>query len=174
MLLASGVNFGLKATIPHGLGVGLGFMFMLLCIGLGLAEVFQHYPFLYDLMKWGGILYTLYLAYKITQSGNINPKGIKRARPMTFIEAVAFQWINPKAWIMAIGFFSSYLPRGSSNFTIIWTTIVFGAINIPCIAIWAIAGVKLGRYLAQEHYRRIFNWTMAILLVGSIIPILKN
>src|SRR5262245_46020938 len=104
MLLASGVNFSVRRSLPHMLGISLGFMVLVMAVGLGLSQVFQQVPVLYTLLRYIGAAYLLYLAWKIAGSGAPDADSAeKRAKPFTFLQAAAFQWVNPKAWVMAIG-----------------------------------------------------------------------
>lgn len=102
MLASSGLTFGFRRTIPHMLGVNLGFTLMLVLVGLGLGTMFQQLPWLYTVLKYAGAMYLLYLAWKIAMSGPLE-SGAQRGRPFTFMQAALFQWVNPKAWVMAVG-----------------------------------------------------------------------
>ncbi len=135
MLLASGVNFGFAPSIPHMLGISSGFFVMALAVGLGLAEVFTRLPWIYEFLKWVGALYMLYLAWRIATSGapeETNPDG-RAAKPMSFLSAAAFQWVNPKAWVMAVGASSTYVPASSGLPVIAGAAALFAAINLPSI-----------------------------------------
>ncbi len=171
MVLSSGLNFGLRATLPHLLGIELGFMFMLAMVGLGLGQVFAHWPVLYSVLKYLGAAYLLYLAYGIANAGAPSAKP-QAARPMAFWNAVAFQWVNPKAWIMAIGTFSTYVPTQQGVWVILWSVLLFGLVGFPSVGVWALFGARLRHYLAQARYVRWFNWTMAASLVLSLYPVL--
>lgn len=102
MLLASGVNFGIARTVPHMLGISIGFLVLLLAVGFGLGAVLTAFPALHTGLKIAGAVYLLYLAWKIAMSRSLSGKGETNARPMRFVDAAAFQWVNPKAWVMAI------------------------------------------------------------------------
>lgn len=103
MLLASGVNFGFRRSMPHALGISIGFMLLVICVGLGLGEVFKLFPWAYTLLRYVGAAYLLYLAWKIANAGGMSDNPDEHGKPMTFLGAAAFQWVNPKAWIMALG-----------------------------------------------------------------------
>jgi len=107
MLLASGVNFGVKRTVPHWLGVSLGHFVMLLLVGAGLESLLKAYPFVYQVMKVVGFAYLVYLAWGVARSGAPERNGAEATKPISFFGAAAFQWVNPKAWIMSIGYFLS-------------------------------------------------------------------
>src|ERR1044072_379035 len=107
MLLASGVNFGFRATVPHMVGITLGFGLMTLIVGMGLGEIFKLYPMLYTTLAYAGAAYMLYLAWKIATTRSVG-EGKAASRPLTFVQAAAFQWVNPKAWVMAVTAIPTY------------------------------------------------------------------
>jgi threonine/homoserine/homoserine lactone efflux protein len=172
MLLASGVNFGVKRTLPHWLGVSLGHFVMLLLVGAGLESLLQAYPFVYQVMKGVGFVYLLYLAWGVARSGAPERNDDEATQPINFLGAAAFQWVNPKAWIMAIGYFSNYMPTDASLTFVVLTCMMFSAINFPSVGLWVWLGAKLERYLQQDNWRRAFNGTMAVLLIASMVPVL--
>jgi threonine/homoserine/homoserine lactone efflux protein len=170
MLLASGVNFGVRATVPHLLGISCGHFLMLMAVGLGLGELFIRVPVIYPVMQVLGMAYLLYLAWGMVRSGPPAEQGAANgvAKPLGFWGAAAFQWVNPKAWVMTLGFFSNYLPQDADALLIAAASLVFSLINFPSIAVWAAMGARMGHYLHVDLYRRVFNWTMAMLLVASM------
>ena len=170
MLLASGVNFGVRATLPHALGISCGHFIMLLAVGLGLGELFIRVPAVYPVMQVLGMAYMLYLAWGIVKSGapSVQDEANQGAKPLGFWAAAAFQWVNPKAWVMTLGFFSNYLPQEAGVLLIAAASLLFSLINFPSIAVWAVMGARMGHYLRVDLSRRIFNWTMAVLLVASM------
>jgi threonine/homoserine/homoserine lactone efflux protein len=172
MLLASGVNYGFRRTIPHMLGIGLGFAFLLLCVGLGLGEVLERAPALHLAIKVVGVAYLLYLAWKIATSGPIEDRD-GEARPFSFLQAAAFQWVNPKAWFMAVTAMSVYTSQADYAFSVVMIAVVFGIINIPCVSVWAGMGVALRRLLSDPRTLRWFNVAMAVLLAASLWPMLR-
>ena len=174
MLLASGMNYGFRASIPHILGVSCGFFALVVSVGLGLGEVFTRYPQSHVVMKWAGAIYLLYLAWRIASSGTPSPDDstVTRGRPVGFVGAVMFQWVNPKAWVMAAGAFATYIPAAPSEALVVAIAALFATINIPCISGWAVFGTRLRRWLGQPRYARAFNVGMAVLLVASLVPML--
>ncbi|OIQ83534.1 cysteine/O-acetylserine efflux protein [mine drainage metagenome] len=174
MLLASGANFGFRASLPHLLGVAAGFMLLVTSVGFGLAEVFARLPWLYTAMRWGGAAYLLYLAWRIARSAPPDPsrRSSGEARPMSFAGAVAFQWVNPKAWLMAVSAFSTYVPVTRGTPVLLGAVLLFGAINLPSITAWALGGVHLGRLLQTRRRALAFNLLMSALLVASLLPML--
>ena len=170
MLLASGANFGVKRTLPHLAGVVLGFQFLILVIGLGLGALFTGYPVLHTVLKIVGGAYLLYLAFKIATAKGM-AGGEASGRPMSFVQAAAFQWVNPKAYAMAVGAIATYVPREGGVAGVLLVTLVFGVVNLPCVSAWMAAGVALRRLLQRPAALRAFNWTMAGLLVLSLYPL---
>jgi threonine/homoserine/homoserine lactone efflux protein len=172
MLLSSGVNFGFKRTIPHILGISLGHLVMLLAVGAGLGQLFESFPIAYQIMKFVGFGYLVYLALGVATSPAPSQVASADKKPLSFIGAALFQWVNPKAWLMAVGYFANFMPANSSPTFIFITCAMFSLINCPSVAVWALLGVKLNEYLNQDVSRRIFNWIMAGLLIISMLPVL--
>ncbi|MEI6439969.1 MAG: LysE family translocator [Alphaproteobacteria bacterium] len=170
MLMASGANFGFRPTIPHMLGVSLGFGFMVLAVGLGLGQVFSRFPVLHPILALGGAIYMVWLAWKIARSNGLGEIGSSGA-PMTFLQAAGFQWINPKAWIMGVTAVTTYAPQADYGANVVVVSLIFVALNAPCIAAWAGFGVGLRRFLDRPARLRLFNISMAVLLVLSLIPL---
>lgn len=173
MILASGLNHGLVRSLPHLAGIVLGFAFMVLATGLGLHAVFVAVPVLQTVMKYAGALYLLWLAWRLAQAA---PMGADTpgatARPMTFLGAAAFQWVNPKGWVMSVTAVTTYLPAAFHAVDAAALAAVFGLVGGPCVAVWAVSGVSMRRLLRSPHRVRVFNRVMAGLLVLSLYPIL--
>ncbi len=170
MLLASGANFGFRRTVPHMLGISLGHLLMIVLVGLGLIRLFETYPTLHTAMKIASVAYLLYLAWKIANAAPPR-EGEAGGTPMTFLQAAAFQWVNPKAWFMALTAITVYAPE-----TTLWAVVLvasaFAAVNLPSVSTWTVLGVQMRRILTNPTRLRLFNWTMAALLVGSLLLIL--
>lgn len=174
MLLASGVNFGFLRTIPHMIGIGFGFALLLLAVGFGLGQLLEHAPALYTALKFIGGAYLVYLAYRIAVSGPISEKqGEARGRPMLFIEAVAFQWVNPKAWVMAVTAMALYTSADNYVLSVLVVVLVFTIINVPSVAVWCGMGMGLRGFLSDPRRLRFFNVAMALLLIASLWPMLR-
>ncbi|WP_277188019.1 LysE family translocator [Caballeronia sp. BR00000012568055] len=173
MLLASGVNFGLKRTVPHMLGISVGVALLSLAVGLGLAQAFERLPWLYTVLETASVVYLLYLAWKIGTSSSVQMRQGER-RPMRFHEAIAFQWINPKAWMMVLTAATTIHLHASLSLNAALMAMVFIVIGLPCIAVWAAFGMSLRRFLADPRWLRVFNITMAVLLVLSLYPIVAH
>ncbi|MBL8651022.1 MAG: LysE family translocator [Sphingopyxis sp.] len=167
MLMASGANFGLRRTVPHALGVGVGFTLMIVLVGVGLMGLFDLFPVLNTVLKVVSVAYLLWLAWKIANAAAPGEGENPRGKPMTFVQAMLFQWVNPKAWTMALSAIALYAP--DRNFVaVLLVAIVFGIVNLPSTSIWAVMGTALRGWLSSPARLRAFNWTMAALLVGSL------
>jgi len=170
MLLASGANFGLRRTLPHMLGISLGHMFMVAMVGLGLIQLFDRYPNIYIVMKWASIAYLLFLAWKIANAAPLGKAG-EAAKPFSFLQAAAFQWVNPKAWYMALTAVTTY----TAEHTLLGVALVagvFACVNLPSITFWVLLGQQMRRFLNSAARLRAFNWVMAALLVATLWPII--
>lgn len=171
MLMASGANFGFRRTIPHMLGVSLGFTLMVLLVGVGLVQVFNAFPVSYRVLKVVSVLYLFYLAWKIGTAAPHFGDPDSGGSPFTFVQAVLFQWVNPKAWTMALTAVTVYSPSQSVA-AMAFVAGVFGAVNFPCIGVWTTLGLQLQRVLTSQLRLRAFNIAMATLLVASLYPVL--
>ena len=164
-------NTMLMASGAHMLGVSLGFGFMVLAVGLGLGQVFVRFPILHPVLAFGGAIYMLWLAWKIANAGGLGEVGTTGS-PMTFLQAAGFQWINPKAWIMGVTAVTTYAPQSSYGLNVVLVSLVFVVVNAPCIAAWAGFGVGLRGLLDRPERMRLFNISMAALLVLSLVPLI--
>jgi len=170
MLMASGANFGFARTIPHLLGVVIGFTLMIFLIGAGLAQLFEAYPVSYRVLKLVSIVYLFYLAWKIATASK--PEGAEnKGTPITFVQAVLFQWVNPKAWAMALTAITAYAPTQSVG-AIVLVAIIFGLVNLPSVGSWTLLGQEMRRILTNTLRLRVFNGVMAVLLIASLVPVL--
>ena len=173
MLLASGVNFGLKRTVPHVLGISAGVAVLMLAVGFGLAQAFDRLPWLYSVLETASVVYLLYLAWKIGTSSSVQMRDGER-RPMRFHEALAFQWVNPKAWMMVLTAATTIHLHASLSLNAALMAVMFVLVGLPCIVAWAAFGMSLRRFLARPRLLRAFNITMAALLVLSLYPIVAH
>lgn len=167
MLMASGANIGLSRTVPHILGVAFGFGLMVFLVGVGARELFVLLPQLHQILNIACIAFLVYLAIKIAMSQPVEDKG--NFRPMTFLSAAMFQWVNPKGWSMALTAVSLYNPE-SSIYGLVLITITFITINIPSCTTWVFAGQKISLLLKSARHVRVFNLTMSGLLLASTLP----
>lgn len=170
MLMASGANFGFRRTVPHMLGIGIGFGVMIVLVGLGLVRIFDAFPVTHLILTVVGIVYLLWLAWKIAHA-SAPDTARAGARPFTFVQAALFQWVNPKAWQMALTAITLYAPDRSAA-AILWVGLVFAAINLPSVSTWTVLGQQMRRVLSSPARLRAFNWGMAALLVASLVPVL--
>ncbi|MEY4755461.1 MAG: hypothetical protein RJA34_359 [Pseudomonadota bacterium] len=170
MLLASGVNFGFRRTVPHLLGVSGGLGLILLPASAGLQTLVALHPAVHEVLRWLGSAYLLWLAWGLahTQASSIQTSGAA-ARPMGFWAAAAFQWVNPKVWVMVLGFFSTYVPPQASLGQAMALSLLFCLVNLPCVGSWALLGQHLRRWLAPPTRRRWFNRAMGGLLALSVL-----
>ena len=172
MLMASGANYGLRRTVPHMLGTSVGHAFMVFMVGVVLLGVFLAYPALNIVLKVVSAAYMLWLAWKIA---NAVPPEMKQVtgKPFTFLQAAAFQWVNPKAWFMATTAISAYAPQDRGLVLgSLMVAGIFAATNLPAVTIWAWIGMQLRRWLGTARRLRVFNISMALLLVASLWPML--
>lgn len=171
MLLASGVNFGFRRTLPHMFGIGSGFFVLLMAVGFGLGALLEQFPRLYTALKIVGAIYLLYLAWKIAFSrsmGEANSSG----RPLSFLQAASFQWVNPKAWVMALGAMAAYTNPESHLASVLIVGLVFALVNVPSVSVWAGFGTALRTFLSDPVRLRWFNLTMGAALALSLWPML--
>jgi threonine/homoserine/homoserine lactone efflux protein len=173
MLLASGVNFGFRRSVPHILGIAFGIAVMVVAVGMGLGGVFRAYPVLYDILRWAGAAYLLYLAWRIARSGAPGSGG-PPARPMSFLGAAAVQWVNPKAWVMVLSAVTTYTPRDGYFRNALIVAAVFALVVGPSVGVWAGFGTAMRRYLSDSGRIRAFNLAMALLLVLSLYPLVDS
>jgi threonine/homoserine/homoserine lactone efflux protein len=172
MVLASGVNFGFRRTIAHMLGISGGFFVLLLCVGFGLGALLKAVPPLFLVLKIAGGLYLLWIAWKIGTSRSLG-EGRTGAKPMSFLAAAAFQWVNPKAWVMAISSMAAYTDPNRYGLTVFLVALAFVVVGIPSISLWAGFGSALREWLSHPVRLKWFNIIMAVLLVLSLWPMLK-
>ena len=171
MLAASGANYGYRRTLPHLLGVSIGFPVMMLCVGLLLGGLFQSSTIFRESLRWGGALILFWIAWKVATSAGT---GAKQAagRPFSFAQAAGFQWINPKAWAMAIAATSQFISEAAPVATAAVTAGTFLALGLVSSSTWTLAGQALTRWLTTPARLRAFNLTMAALIVASTLQML--
>jgi len=172
MLFASGVNFGFTRTIPHMLGIGVGFFTLLLAVGFGLGALLHTVPLVYTVLKFAGGAYLVWIAWKIGTSRSLSD-GKTGAQPMTFVAAAAFQWVNPKAWVMAVTAMATYTNPDYYLPTVLLVGFAFALVNVPSVSTWAGFGSALREWLSVPVRLKWFNITMAVLLVASLWPMLR-
>ncbi len=172
MLLASGVNFGFRRSLPHMAGVVSGFCLLLLCVGFGLGVVLTAFPPLHVLLKLAGGVYLLYLAWRLATAGSLN-KSRANPQPLGLLGAMLFQWVNPKAWMMAVTAMALYSQIESPHVSVVWVTLVYGAVGLPTVVFWAGFGSVLRDWLDHPLRLKWFNRLMAVLLALTIVPLVQ-
>lgn len=174
MIMSSGVNYGVKSSLPHFFGICLGFPAMVLVVGMGFGTVLEQLPLLHQMIKIAGTLYLLWLAWVI---GSQTPKAIEKGNrtPLTFWQAVLFQWVNGKAWVMATGAVAAFTTVAGTLWSeVMAITAAFLAVTFPCVGVWLVAGAGLRQLLTNHTAQRVFNIAMAVLLVLSVLPVVYD
>jgi threonine/homoserine/homoserine lactone efflux protein len=174
MLLASGVNFGFRRTLPHIAGITLGMGFMIAAVGLGLGTIFITYPVLQTVLKYAGAAYLVYLAVAIALSGTATTGQDNARGPMTFWGAAMFQWVNVKGWVMVIGTITAYAAIASFPWNIVIQTAISLVVGTVSTVAWALFGSALRPVLTSPWAVRAFNIVMAILLLASLYPVFMD
>ena len=174
MLTTTGLNFGVRRGLPHLAGICIGFPVMLALIGLGFGTLFQLYPVLHEIIRIVGVVYLLYLAWKIANSSG-GASEVKQSKPINFWQSAAFQWVNPKAWIMGSSALAAYTSLDDNYFIqVLIICVTFLIITIPCAGLWLVFGAGLQRFLRDPKHLRLFNIAMALLLLASILPVFRE
>ncbi len=177
MLTASGAAWGFRRTVPHMAGVTVGFPAMLLALSLGAGEVLRTRPWLHDALRWLGAAYLLWLAWHIASARPASAGDTRKpGRPLGFGQAALFQWINPKAWVIAAGAVVTYTTASGSALLVQAATLaaIFLLVSVPSTAVWTMAGVGASRLLRTPARVRAFNVVLAGLLVASLVPLLRE
>lgn len=170
MLMASGANFGFQRTVPHMLGIGVGFPVMVFCVGIGVMQVFDLWPLSYVILKVFSVVYLLWLAWKMAHAAPPQQTQAE-GKPLTFLQSAAFQWVNPKAWSMALMAITLY-ATGRDLAAILWVAGVYVCVSMISTTGWTVLGQQMRRLLKNPRRLQMFNWTMAVLLVATLIPVL--
>jgi threonine/homoserine/homoserine lactone efflux protein len=170
MLTASAANFGFVPSIPHMLGVTLGFVVLIAASGAGLGSLLAAMPSAQTVLKVASVAYMLWLAWKVANAGAADEGGGTNTRPLTFFQAAAFQWINPKGVVIALGAITLFVSPARPIADLSILLAVFGVITMLSTICWSLFGVALARLLRDRRRARIFNVCMALLLVASIVP----
>ena len=173
LLMSSGVTFGLRRSVPLLLGVSIGFPAMFLAVGFGLGAVFLQFPQIHDVISVIGVTYLLYLAWRIARSGQ--PEKAKNVKPLTFLQSAAFQWVNPKAWIMATGAIAAFTTQDGDIYQqVLNIASIFVMASVPSALTWLCFGLGLQKLLSDPLRLRQFNYLMAGLLVLSMVPVVLD
>ena len=171
MLMASGLNFGVKRTVPHLLGINIGFPLMLAAIGFGLGYVFLTYPGVHTLIKFAGGGYLLFLAWKIAHAAS--PELDEAAKkPLTLIQAAIFQWVNPKAWVIGIGAIATFTTVDNYHYQLLVIVAGYLTIGAGSMVLWLLMGAFLQRLIRHQKHLHYFNIAMGLVLAISVIPMM--
>lgn len=172
MVAAAAASVGLRGVLPHMLGVTFGFSAMILLVGLGLAAPLAASPVVHGILQWMAAGWMLWLAWKIATAP---PPGEGPARPpFTFLQAALFQWVNPKAWMVAGAAIAAFTRHGDPLLPqVAGIALVFGAISMPCLLAWAALGAGARHILREARAIRRFNIVMGVLLALSVLPLLR-
>ncbi|HEY0236004.1 MAG TPA: LysE family translocator [Afipia sp.] len=173
MLMTSGLNYGFTRTLPHLAGVCIGFTLLVIIAGFGLGAVFSAYPVLQTALKYGGAAYLAFLAVRIALSHPAKVREPADGKPMSFLAAVLFQWVNVKGWISAIGVVTAYAAIAPYPVNILVLSAVMLAVEFGAAVTWTTLGTSLQSVISQPIAVRIFNVTMALLLLASLYPVLR-
>ncbi len=173
MLVVSGLNHGIRKSLPHYFGVCIGFALMVSMIGFGLGTIFLSFPGIYLSIKVLGISYLLFLAWKIANAGSMKASSELR-KPLTFLQGAAFQWVNPKAWIISLGALAAFTVQDKVAESVTAIVMAYVVSGLICMGLWLWLGQGLQRFLKEEKRIRLFNIVMAALLVLSVIPMILS
>ena len=170
MLMSAGANFGFRRFVPHILGISVGCQVLLLAIAMGLGQLLERYPQATVLLKIGGGLFLLYMAVQLARPRKPSLEVDKELKPLTFLQAALFQWVNPKAWLMLITVVTTFANPQNFVLSVTMIAVIFFLMGIPLISAWNIGGVALKGWL--QHGQRLlrFNQAMAVLLLASMAP----
>ena len=179
MLLHSGARFGFNRTIPHMIGIASGFCVMILLCCIGVATMVLGYPATDWVLKIVGSLYMLWLAIKLWKNGAVPADGNlpdaqnkNAAQPMTLMQAALFQYVNPKAWMMALTLPAVYLPKsGSLWVNTLIACVLCAVINLVSVSVWARGGELLQRVLHKPHYAQIANVMIVLMTVYCALSV---
>ena len=174
MLMSSGLTYGFRQTRPHIAGVALGFALMVALMGLGLGAIFTAYPALQIVLKYAGAAYLIYLAIMIAVSGPVPDGEAAQGRPMTFVGAALFQWVNVKGWVIALGTITTYAALASYPWNVAVQTLLVLVVGTFSSVTWVLFGTALRPLLTSPRKVRVFNVVMAVLLLGSLYPALAD
>ena len=169
-LLSSGANFGLRKSVPYLNGIMAGLTGMMIALGAGLGVIFTTLPVVYQVLKWVGFAYIVWLAFLIVKSTTKTETA--EAQYIGFVKATTFQFVNPKAWVVVGSFMATFVPVGSGFGATAFICLVFLVFTYPGALLWAVAGQVLKDWLSVPSRRRVFNILSAILLVLSMVPVL--
>ena len=170
--MSTGFNYGFRSVLPHVAGTTIGFPVMLLLIGFVLRPIMDQFELFFMLLKYASVLYILYIAYHIATAPTDGIDIDTKKKPITFLQSVAFQWINPKAWAGALATVTIYMPPNDYANGLIVAAITSGTITLLALSSWALMGREINKFFSNSRQIMIFNVTMALLLIVSVMMML--
>ena len=174
MVMTSGLNFGVRRSLPLLAGICVGFSVMLLLVGAGFSQLFERFPSMHFIIKCIGVVYLLYLAYMIACSAG-SVSSTPQSEPFSFLKGALFQWVNAKAWVVATGAIAAFTSVGADFFgQNLLIALTFFVVSFPCVGVWLAFGSLLKKWLNSAKGRQYFNLTMASLLVLSVVPVVHE
>ena len=171
VLLTLSARFGHKGALPHLVGMVIGLSVMVIAMSAGLGAFFTAYPAVYEVMKYAGFAYVLYMAWRIYRAALPQP-GEKGGAPTTIWRATLFQWVNPKAWIVIATFVTAYVPVELGAPSVLIALAMFIGFTMPGAILWVVVGTLLARLLRTSRSQKVFTAVMAVALVASMVPVL--
>ena len=167
MLSASGANYGWRLSVPHAMGVAVGFPVLIVAVAMGLERALGTFPRIVEGLSWIGFAMILWYAWRIATAGRTSEQ--VKDKPLTFMQAVAFQWVNPKAWALSVYITASYAVSESAGLNTLLMAVVFLVAGCASSHAWVVFGAGIGRWLTRGWRLRAFNSVMALTLVASAI-----
>jgi threonine/homoserine/homoserine lactone efflux protein len=173
MIFSSGASYGFRRSIPHVAGINIGFPLMVVAVGLGIGSVLERFPTVYNVLRVIAACYLVYLAYRIATAPVTKNPQVLRGRPLSFIRAALFQWVNPKTWVMAVGVVAAFAHASGGAYVleVLVIALVFLIFGTPCTTAWLLAGMSLSRIFSKPLHLRVLNVALALLLVASLVPL---
>lgn len=171
VLLTLSARFGHKGALPHLVGMVIGLSVMVIAMSAGLGAFFTAFPAVYQVMKYVGFAYVLYMAWRIYRAAVPEP-GEDGGSPTTIWRATLFQWVNPKAWIVIATFVTAYVPVELGVLSVLIALAMFIGFTMPGAIVWVFVGTLLARWLRTARSQKIFTTVMALALVASMLPVL--
>ena len=173
MLMSAGANFGFRRSVPHILGISVGCQVLLLAIAMGLGQLLERYPQATLLLKIGGGMFLLYMALQLARPRKPRLDVQEELKPLTFLQAALFQWVNPKAWVMAISAMALYTNADRPVLSVLLVALVFPVTGFPATSAWAVFGRMLKGWLSDPARLKAFNIAMGLMLAATLVPLLR-
>ncbi len=172
MLAASGATYGLRRTLPHAWGVALGFGAMFFVVALFLGELFKASQLFANALQYVGAAIMLWLAWRVGTAGRPEAKDPEASRPFTFLEAAAFQWVNPKAWTIVVAISATSIGSAAPVLEAGAVAGTFAVVGLTSSHGWAGLGASLQRWLSTDRRLAVFNGVMGLLIAAYVVAML--